>query len=100
VDVATLQVCFNFCGISWTILFQRICISRFTVCLLSPAARRSDLLFFASVLALLAPLLAVDIENLERLKVNLDDIANLHSGEPHPGMCFLSYIPELCSSKH
>nr|XP_009937154.1 PREDICTED: fibrinogen-like protein A [Opisthocomus hoazin] len=47
-----------------------------------PAARRSNLLFFASVLALLAPLLAVDIENLERLKANLDDIANLHSGWP------------------
>ncbi|GAB0197935.1 fibrinogen-like protein 1-like protein [Grus japonensis] len=48
------------------------------------AARHSNLLFFASVLALLAPLLALDIENLERLKVNLDEIINLHSDEPHP----------------
>ncbi|KAF1488574.1 Fibrinogen-like protein 1-like protein, partial [Eudyptula minor novaehollandiae] len=37
------------------------------------------------VLALLAPLLALDIENLERLKTNLDEIINLHSDEPHPG---------------
>ncbi|XP_010118233.1 PREDICTED: fibrinogen-like protein A, partial [Chlamydotis macqueenii] len=47
-------------------------------------ACHSSLLFFASVLALLAPLLALDIENLERLKVNLDEIANLHSDETYP----------------
>ncbi|KAF1463297.1 Fibrinogen-like protein 1-like protein, partial [Pygoscelis antarcticus] len=38
------------------------------------------------VLALLAPLLALDIENLERLKTNVDEIINLHSDEPHPGI--------------
>ncbi|NXT34564.1 FGL1L protein, partial [Pelecanoides urinatrix] len=38
------------------------------------------------VLALLAPLLALDIENLERLKANLDEIINLHSDEPHHGI--------------
>ncbi|XP_076211009.1 fibrinogen-like protein 1-like protein [Aptenodytes patagonicus] len=48
------------------------------------AARHSNLLLFTSVLALLAPLLALDIENLERLKTNLDEIINLHSDEPHP----------------
>ncbi|NXF65935.1 FGL1L protein, partial [Ciccaba nigrolineata] len=37
------------------------------------------------VLALLAPLLALDIENLERLHANLDEIANLHSDKSHPG---------------
>ncbi|XP_072738704.1 fibrinogen-like protein 1-like protein [Ciconia boyciana] len=47
------------------------------------AARHSNLLFFATVLALLAPLLALDIENLERLKANLHEIINLHSDEPH-----------------
>ncbi|XP_074969657.1 fibrinogen-like protein 1-like protein [Phalacrocorax aristotelis] len=55
----------------------------FTVCFLSPAAHHSNLLFFASMLALLGPLLALEIENLERLKANLDDIINLHSDEPH-----------------
>ncbi|KAM6118611.1 fibrinogen-like protein 1-like protein [Phoenicopterus ruber ruber] len=48
------------------------------------AAHHSSLLFFTSMLALLAPLLALDIENLERLKANLDEIANLHSDELHP----------------
>ncbi|PKK18778.1 fibrinogen-like protein A [Columba livia] len=48
------------------------------------AAHRSNLLFFPLVLALLAPLLALEIENLERLKVNLDEIINLHSDELHP----------------
>ncbi|XP_074746781.1 uncharacterized protein LOC141952797 [Strix uralensis] len=57
----------------------------FTLCLLSPAAHHSSLLFFASMLALLAPLLALDIENLERLHANLDEIANLHSDKSHPG---------------
>ncbi|NXS75115.1 FGL1L protein, partial [Pandion haliaetus] len=38
------------------------------------------------VLALLAPLLALDIENLERLKANLYEITNLHSDELHPGI--------------
>ncbi|NXY78646.1 FGL1L protein, partial [Glareola pratincola] len=47
------------------------------------------------VLALLAPLLALKIENLERLKASLDDITNLHSDDLRPGMCFLSYIPKL-----
>ncbi|NXH79226.1 FGL1L protein, partial [Hydrobates tethys] len=37
------------------------------------------------VLALLAPLLALEIENLERLKANLDEIINLHSAETHHG---------------
>ncbi|NXF77760.1 FGL1L protein, partial [Sclerurus mexicanus] len=48
------------------------------------------------VLALLAPLLALQIENLERMKVNLDEIINIHSvdlladedeesGQPNPG---------------
>lgn len=69
------------------------------MCLLSPAGHHSNLLFFTSVLALLAPLLALEIENLERLKASLDDITNLPSDELHPGMCFLSYIPKLCSSK-
>ncbi|NWZ72311.1 FGL1L protein, partial [Acrocephalus arundinaceus] len=41
------------------------------------------------VLALLSPLLALHIENLERLKVNLDEIINIHSNGPLPGMCFL-----------
>lgn len=68
--------------------------------LLSPAAHHSSLLFFTSVLALLSLLLALHIENLERLKVNLDEIINIHSDGPLPGMCFLSYIPELCSSKY
>ncbi|NXT86694.1 FGL1L protein, partial [Anhinga rufa] len=56
------------------------------------------------LLALLAPLLALDIENLERLKVNLDDIINLHSEEPHLGMaCWSSMfspapgLPKDCS---
>ncbi|XP_065709497.1 fibrinogen-like protein 1-like protein [Patagioenas fasciata] len=48
------------------------------------AAHRSSLLVFPLVLALLAPLLALEIENLERLKVNLDEIANLHSNELDP----------------
>ncbi|XP_009321316.1 PREDICTED: fibrinogen-like protein A [Pygoscelis adeliae] len=51
---------------------------------LTTAARHANLLLFTSVLALLAPLLALDIENLERLKTNLDEIINLHSDEPHP----------------
>ncbi|NXW33870.1 FGL1L protein, partial [Phaetusa simplex] len=38
------------------------------------------------VLALLAPLLALKIENLERLQASLDDINNLHSDDLHPGM--------------
>lgn len=70
------------------------------MCILSTAAHRSNLLFFPLVLALLAPLLALEIENLERLKVNLDEIINLHSDELHPGMCFLFYIPKLRSSEH
>ncbi|XP_014815190.1 PREDICTED: fibrinogen-like protein 1-like protein [Calidris pugnax] len=48
------------------------------------AGHFSNLLFFTSVLALLAPLLALEIENLERLKASLDDITNLHSYELHP----------------
>ncbi|NWX77160.1 FGL1L protein, partial [Alca torda] len=36
------------------------------------------------VLALLAPLLALKIENLERLKASLDDITNLHSDDLRP----------------
>ncbi|KAK2522453.1 fibrinogen-like protein 1-like protein [Columba guinea] len=56
------------------------------MCILSTAAHRSNLLFFPLVLALLAPLLALEIENLERLKVNLDEIVNLHSDELHPGI--------------
>ncbi|KAM6192714.1 fibrinogen-like protein 1-like protein [Sarcoramphus papa] len=35
------------------------------------------------MLALLAPLLALDIENLGRLKANLDEIINLHSHKLH-----------------
>ncbi|NXG90615.1 FGL1L protein, partial [Stercorarius parasiticus] len=38
------------------------------------------------VLALLAPLLALKIENLERLKASLDDITNLHSDDLRPGI--------------
>ncbi|NXL91547.1 FGL1L protein, partial [Alectura lathami] len=37
------------------------------------------------LLALLDPLLAVHIENLMRLKADLSDIVNLHSGGHHPG---------------
>ncbi|XP_075025240.1 fibrinogen-like protein 1-like protein [Calonectris borealis] len=48
-------------------------------------AAHQSILFLTSVLALLAPLLALDIENLERLKANLDEIINLHSDEPHHG---------------
>lgn len=51
------------------------------------------------MLALLAPLLALNIENLQTLNANPEDIINLHSGEPQPAMCFLSYITKL-SSKH
>ncbi|NXT53212.1 FGL1L protein, partial [Pluvianellus socialis] len=36
------------------------------------------------VVALLAPLLALEIENLERLKASLDDITNLYSDELSP----------------
>ncbi|XP_065503546.1 fibrinogen-like protein 1-like protein [Caloenas nicobarica] len=54
------------------------------MCLLSTAAHHSNLLFFTLVLALLAPLLALEIENLKRLKANLDEIVNLHSDELHP----------------
>ncbi|NXL15075.1 FIBA protein, partial [Setophaga kirtlandii] len=36
------------------------------------------------MLALLSPLLALHIENLERLKVNLDEIVNIHSDGPLP----------------
>ncbi|XP_032863032.2 fibrinogen-like protein 1-like protein [Tyto alba] len=49
------------------------------------AVHHSNLLFFTSVLALVAPLLALNIENLERLKANLNEITNLRSGEPHRG---------------
>ncbi|XP_025940029.1 fibrinogen-like protein 1-like protein [Apteryx rowi] len=45
------------------------------------AAQHSHLLFFTCVLALLAPLLAVDIENLNILKGNLDEIINLPTQE-------------------
>ncbi|NWX24046.1 FGL1L protein, partial [Aegotheles bennettii] len=38
------------------------------------------------VLALLTPLLALNIVNLERLQATLDEIVNLHPGEPHPGI--------------
>ncbi|XP_009887194.1 PREDICTED: fibrinogen-like protein A [Charadrius vociferus] len=48
------------------------------------AGHHSNLLFFTSVLALLAPLLALEIENLERLKASLDDITNLPSDELRP----------------
>ncbi|XP_064379571.1 fibrinogen-like protein 1-like protein [Dromaius novaehollandiae] len=41
------------------------------------AAQHSHLLFFTCVLALLAPLLAVDIENLNILNGSLDEIINL-----------------------
>ncbi|KAM6048659.1 fibrinogen-like protein 1-like protein [Theristicus caerulescens] len=59
------------------------------------AAHHSNLLFFASVLALLAPLLAVGIENLERLKANLDEIVNLHSHGHHRGLLIsLSVFPD------
>ncbi|XP_014736973.1 PREDICTED: fibrinogen-like protein 1-like protein [Sturnus vulgaris] len=49
------------------------------------AAHHYSPLFFMSVLALLSPLLALHIENLERLKVNLDEIVNIHSNGPLPG---------------
>lgn len=52
------------------------------------------------MLALLSQLLALHIENLERVKVNLDEIVNIHSNGPLPGMCSLSYISELCSSNY
>ncbi|NXY91310.1 FGL1L protein, partial [Alcedo cyanopectus] len=45
------------------------------------------------VLALLAPLLALEIENLERLKANLNEIINLPSGEPQLGVS----LPKDCS---
>ncbi|RLV97926.1 hypothetical protein DV515_00011242 [Chloebia gouldiae] len=48
------------------------------------AAHHYSPLFFASMLALLSPLLALHIENLERLKVNLDEIVNIHSNGPLP----------------
>lgn len=67
---------------------------------LSPAGHHNSPLFFTAVLALLSPLLALHIENLERLKVNLDEIINIRSDGPLPGMCFLAYIPELYSSKY
>lgn len=83
-----------------SVLLQRIHIPKFTVYLLPPAAHHYSPLFFTSMLALLSPLLALHIENLERLKVNLDEIVNIHSDGPLPGMYSLSYIPELCLSKY
>lgn len=52
------------------------------------------------MLALLAPVLAFQIENLTRLKANQSEILNLRSDGHHDGMCFLSYTPERCSSEH
>lgn len=52
------------------------------------------------MLALLAPVLAFQIENLTRLKANQSEILNLHSDGHHDGMCFLSYTPARCSSEH
>ncbi|XP_021271749.1 fibrinogen-like protein 1-like protein [Numida meleagris] len=49
------------------------------------AAHHSRLLLCTCVLALLTPLLAVEIENLTRLKANLPEIINLHSDRHHPG---------------
>ncbi|XP_054250541.1 LOW QUALITY PROTEIN: fibrinogen-like protein 1-like protein [Indicator indicator] len=46
------------------------------------AACHSNLLLFASMLALLAPLLALNIENLETLKAKPEDIINLYSDKP------------------
>lgn len=83
-----------------SVLLQRIHIPKFTVYLLPPAAHHYSPLFFTSMLALLSPLLALHIGNLERLKVNLDEIVIIHSDGPLPGMCSLSYIPELCLSKY
>ncbi|KAF4787410.1 Fibrinogen-like protein 1-like protein [Turdus rufiventris] len=48
------------------------------------AAHHYSPLFFTSVLALLSPLLALHIENLERLQVNLNEIINIHSDRPLP----------------
>ncbi|NXN09557.1 FGL1L protein, partial [Indicator maculatus] len=61
------------------------------------------------MLALLAPLLALSIENLETLKAKPEDIINLYSGEPQPALlrgCFAccssmfspaSDLPKDCS---
>ncbi|TRZ09813.1 hypothetical protein HGM15179_017299 [Zosterops borbonicus] len=48
------------------------------------AGHHNSPLFFTAVLALLSPLLALHIENLERLKVNLDEIINIRSDGPLP----------------
>lgn len=71
-----------------------------TVCALLAAAHHSSLLLCTCMLALLAPVLALQIENLTRLKANQSEILNLHSDGHHDGMCFLSYTPERCSSEH
>ncbi|XP_065587733.1 fibrinogen-like protein 1-like protein [Cyrtonyx montezumae] len=49
------------------------------------AAQHSSLLLCTCVLALLSPLLAVEIENLRRLNASLSEIINLHSNRHHPG---------------
>lgn len=94
-----LKAGFNFCCAQPAALFQRVGISTLTMRLLPPAARHSNLLFFASLVALLVPLCAVDIENLGRLQAVPEDIINLHSGEPRLGMSFFSHPPKLWSSR-
>ncbi|NWH33303.1 FGL1L protein, partial [Chloropsis hardwickii] len=49
------------------------------------------------VLALLSPLLALHIENLERLKVNLDEIINICSDGRPPGIKMLYVGPPMFS---
>ncbi|OWK52494.1 Fibrinogen-like protein A [Lonchura striata] len=49
------------------------------------AAHHYSPLLFTSMLAQLSPLLALHIENLERLKVNLHETVNIHSNGPLPG---------------